>query len=164
MAWFIGFAVIGIAIAFLLTSDSYKSERMFGIVMAVLVSAIPATVANAISSSFVDTEWHVAGRDNIKSINDTSNINGNFFLGTGSVNEQQVFWYYTDNGDYAELKSKPARASRIVEGSYDQPHVVREVEHSTNNWLMIMPKSPTRWTFYIPDDSITNSFELDARP
>lgn len=131
--------------------------------MTAMVSALVFMFGNFIAMNFVDREWRVTNESAINAISDNGATQGRFFLGSGSVDSKPVFWYYENHEGYSTLESVPANISRIVE-SAGEPRVVVQRKESTNPWLLIDVVNDERYTFYVPKNSITNNFELDARP
>jgi hypothetical protein len=91
------------------------------------------------------------------SISNSTQISGNFFLGSGSINEQPVFYYYykTQNSSI-KLSYALAGLSEIFTDIKvgEKPYVIyKPVGWSTYE----------SWKFHIPIDSIISTFELDVR-
>lgn len=181
MFWFYLFGGIGFLILLWhlrnAWTDSYYTTVLsriglsaVGLVLISSMAAFAAVFANLLSTLFIDDEWVVTETNNIRSIADTSKTSGQFFLGSGSIDEQPVFWYYVDLGTQSALREQPADQSYIVETTDGStPRLVVEKVKSTNTFWALEGEnggylSEERYTFYVPEGSITNNFELDAKP
>lgn len=170
MIWFVLPVVLAIFLGF-----KYRNTYMGagnGVIMGLFAGAILGGLALVASSALAFFVFNVEtppmkyeGRSNILSLEDSSSTEGNFFLGSGSVKEKPVFWYYEDSGDYSTLEYQYAYKSRIIEGDIDQPHVKYYEEGVDWRWLYFAATGqPDYVEFHVPKDTIVTNYNLDAKP
>jgi hypothetical protein len=109
---------------------------------------------------------------NLQALNDSTSTHGSFFLGSGTVDSYPAYYYYErrDDGSFYQWQVYAANAS-IVETS-GTPHVERVCQdnYSFGHWIIWpLPMSEYDHTcspddeaiFYVPQGSVTNTFNLD---
>ena len=139
---FIGINLVGLGLGFLLT-------LLFGII-AVDCPQIPCGEPQKVEL--------VAMKDN-------STINGNFFLGSGSINEDQYYFYLeqTNKG----IQKKKVKADHNTYLNYiendDTPYLLIQKTRCENDIIYALSHKcyDVEYYFYIPDGSITNEFSVD---
>lgn len=116
---------------------------------------------------------HTIERVDVKplyALKDNSNISGSFFLGTGSVDEDNYYYYITREEGKGYSVNKMAAGGYTyleylsAEGcEYDEPCLVYYHDEWENKVLRFFAWSPINWhTFYIPEGSIIeNYYEID---
>jgi len=96
----------------------------------------------------------------LEMLNDTKELNGSFFLASGSFKEDPYFYFYKNNGEYSVLDKMYAPSARIVE-SNDTPKLVESYPNGHYGWWYFkMSEGYSTKTFYIPEGSITNDYTL----
>lgn len=97
-------------------------------------------------------------------LNDGSSVEGNFFLGSGYVDEQMTYTYYVKVKDYYKLEQLPA--SDVLVKYTNGPAKILKVEQVEDNsyrsYFGIGIPS-TRFVIYVPKGSIKNNYQLDAK-
>lgn len=97
----------------------------------------------------------------LKALSLSNGQSGTFFLGTGVIKDKIKYIYYLDNGGRYELKTIDADDADIVE--YDgEPKMVKEHLSPPSWWLPAMDDFDWNITFYVPEGSITDTYELDV--
>lgn len=147
------------------------------IILGIIAGAIPNTLYFCIqtNSNIVEPVDQPAVSETLVNINDTSyadthgSIRGGLFYIYGSIStdNQQAFNYYVkqDDGSF-KLKSAPASDSSIIYTT-DTPKVEIISSKCERGGIIVEPWSiagcdekPTKYKFYIPEGSITESYKL----
>lgn len=113
---------------------------------------------------------------NLAALSDGTSASGSFFLGSGSVEERPVFFYYAEvNGNYY---LKHVRADTVtVRMTNGEPRMVRYCgDYTTAPGWVKWPLSDNFWegsyiecakrdqtVFYVPEGSIQSNYILDAQ-
>lgn len=107
----------------------------------------------------------------LATLQDGQSVHGQFFLGSGSIDSEPVFFYYEKTGKSSyKLRHLSASHAVIVE-SDETPKVVQECRvynASVIVWPIPTDKSAdchggVATKFYVPKGSIQNNFMLDAQ-
>ena len=117
------------------------------------------------------TQEHVPVENKIASLSDGMGTSGSFFLGSGSIDSEPVFFYYAgDNTNGFRLKHVDAADASIIE--FDgEPYMVRYCGDldTAPEWIDFnrVDSEPEcagwdRTVFYVPAGSIQNNYILDA--
>ena len=117
---------------------------------------------------------HIVEHTDVKplyALKDNSNISGSFFLGTGSIDEDDYYYYIThEKGKgYSVNKMRADDSFTYLEYlsaedcEYDKPCLVYYYDEWESKTLRFFAWSPFNWhTFYIPEGSIIeNYYEVD---
>ena len=97
----------------------------------------------------------------IVSLQDNSEVEGSFTLGSGYIGESSYFCYYYNHidGGYA-LGKEPTRNARIVE--WDKKYAIKQYTREENKeWNT--SGSTSGVVFYVPRGTIVRNYNLDAR-
>jgi len=103
---------------------------------------------------------------NLETIQDGNNIQGRFFLGTGSIDGKMCYtYYYKKNNDYLLNQVKYYKA--VVRYTEETPKVEvytkGEVEDAfINNFALDFCSQKVAYIFYVPRGAIKSNFTLDA--
>ena len=94
----------------------------------------------------------------IISLKDNSTYKGSFFLGSGSIKNEPMFFYYKKVGKGFKLESIPTRKAIIIY-SIESPKV-EQIKYISNSKWSINPR--IRYNIYIPSGTIKTNFILDS--
>ena len=142
----------------------FLSAALISIVMCGLVIPIAADAAGATHSV---ERVEVAP---LYALKDKSNISGTFFLGTGSVDETDYYYYIVKEEDKGYRVNKLSMGSSVYldylnsdSCEYDDPCLVYYYDEWDSKALRFFAWSPPNWhTFYVPKGSIIeNYYEVD---
>lgn len=158
-----------ITVSLLHENRSRHPDRGLAVFLAIMFASIASVVLIVCALSF-SGERAVVSKE-LRSMQDGSEISGNFFLGTGTIDEDPHFTYYVVDGEAARLESVPAKYAKIVEGA-DRPRLERGCTKFTETWWNWPVPSffdnnidcgGAEYTFYVPENSIVNNYRLDAQ-
>lgn len=98
----------------------------------------------------------------IQSIKNDSEINGSFFLGTGSVDEKEYYYYFYKTSGGFRRGSKLVSEVLIVENDSLKPQLQRKVETVTSRIGLIKEytQEVDAWRIVVPTKTVINKFKL----
>lgn len=133
----------------------YKGSPLLGITLAIGLILTGAVVGSTFPAPYNYTE-----KTPIYSAADAIGVSGEFVLGTGSVNTNPVFIYYTgDNQVGYKLDYKDSDISRIFTDTNINPYLQ---SNCIDYWNPVM-SNVTRCTyeFHVPNNSVRKEFNFD---
>ncbi|MEN6553959.1 MAG: hypothetical protein ABFC34_13855 [Methanobacterium sp.] len=157
--------IIPIIIAILNSIRFYKSWLGGEVGASIAVGVFTALVSFAIMVAIL---WILpAQTETIKSTNqliclqDNTQTNGSFFLGSGTIEDEQVFTFYVKQKYGYKLKYVNAKKAIIIY-SNKAPKIVKYLKQTKKTSIGYdFPDSLVK--IYIPYNSIQNNFQLDAK-
>lgn len=98
----------------------------------------------------------------ISALSTSSNNHGHFFIGSGEVNQNLVYYYMLDTDKGTTINHVDAEESYIKE-SNDNPKVIKYSEKLKNPMLNFIYKdfNVEYHTFYVPNNTIDNNFNVN---
>lgn len=101
----------------------------------------------------------------LRALQTTKDLEGRFFLGTGTIKEERMVAYLRYVDGYTELRSAPADRSRIFEDGGDKPYV-QKWGTVIDNPVLLPFKSAWRfgelWDFHVPAGSVIENYTVEA--
>lgn len=117
-------------------------------------------IAVAILGSIVPSERTYDQYD-LKRLSDTSQTEGNYFIGTGGTSDTPKFYYYTHKDGMSKLNEVNADEAEIYE-TEESPYVIKSDRCEGDfEWLVDCVVWGEHVKFYIPPGSIKESHDLD---
>jgi len=163
MFWFILFGVVSLALGIILGIKNNNFESfLFPILFGGMFTVAVGMIVNLAAASVIGYHYEEKNISNIASIQDNVQTSGSFFLGSGTIDSEAVFYFYEQDGDGYRLTHVPAYRSKIVE-SNESPHLVVSKAVGDHPFWGIPLNSHDNYTFYVPTGSILNNFNLDAK-
>lgn len=169
MIWF----VIGIAITIWIIVRGWVNNLWFDtvighilanigqLIVCLICAVIVCIVSSFITTSTVDNFLEQESEQEIFALSDNIGASGDFFLGTGQVGNDLVYFYVIDTENGKHIESVKRENAYI---KYGDDHVVTIVSYEFENRLLNWVGFSTRendYIFTVPDGTITNSFEVD---
>lgn len=119
----------------------------------------------ALIGSAVHQEFGVVNQSQLIALADGSQLNGHFFLGSGSMNEEMVYFYYRKEGNGFKADKRNASRAVIFADEETSPYV-RDYQAKFSNifwyWVAIpLKEKPSE--FHIPKGSILQNYTLDLK-
>lgn len=111
----------------------------------------------------------------LESLVDGSDLRGSFFLGSGTINDVATYTWYeqTEDNTFVQRSTNAddAKIHFLPSGSKQRPYYVAHAEIHPDGpildtWgfrLETGTRYITSYDFYVPKDTITRQFELDAK-
>ena len=138
----------------------------FVIIPLVGISIVSVFIFGELGGTLPSKEGLVQNIYELVALADTSQMSGKVFLGTGSIDETQYYiYYYRESGSIRQGKV-PVESTEIFEWSETDKGKLEEVPLKfKSNWeyLITFPSFDTQYRIYVPEGSITNSFNLDLK-
>jgi hypothetical protein len=143
----------------------------------VIVGALLGALVGVVLAMFVGmfvysgTVWEKQERVELQSLVDGSSTEGQFFLGSGVINDVSTFTWYEKSGDNSYVQERAYADDSIVHFSEEEPHYVRyektyEDQEFFQTWGVSIgggQELDEEYHFYVPEGSIVRNFELDAK-
>lgn len=170
-------SLIGLGLILYYARYEYIDEPIYAIPIILLGSVVSSFVSiilivgiSLAYSKFVNIDYNYKYQyTEIVNLQDNSSVNGSFFLGSGSINEESyyVYYYKTDDGFYKLGKTKTDNAK--IKITNETPRKVKKIKCITpgnlfEKYFIILPTSLTHSVhFEIPPGSIKENYNLDAK-
>lgn len=143
-----------------------------GFLSAVLISMI---ICGLVIPMVADAAGAARSIENVEvaplyALKDNANLSGTFFLGTGSVNETDYYYYIVREEGKGYCVNKLSIGGNVYldylnsnDCEYDEPCLVYYYDEWDSKVLRFFAWSPPNWhTFYVPEGSIIeNYYEVD---
>lgn len=128
-----------------------------------LAGALFCLLTNGIGYAIVGHHDAKIGESGLVSLQDNTERRGSFFLGSGTISDEPVFFYYEERNGAYHLEHIRADRASVVE-TEDDPRV-EFYRETSDNALLGLPvfKPSTTAVFYVPNGSVVSNFELDAQ-
>lgn len=137
------------------------ASTLVGAVLGMLLGILVVTVIS-LSVDYVDKEYPHCYLYNLQ---DDSQVNGNFTLGSGTIQENQYFVFYSK--DSRGFKYSKLRASRCRVQEWDGKPILIRIEREPKNpnfftkGLTLYPD--VEWIFKVPKGTVIRQFNLDLQ-
>jgi hypothetical protein len=86
-------------------------------------------------------------------MSNSTQINGNFFLGCGTIEEEPVFYYYYEQNNGAK---------RLTYAKAWDSEIYKDLKERQIPYVLINTFSVPAHKFHVPPNSITPTFNLDV--
>lgn len=167
MLWVILGLIIGLIAGIVTAKESWMDfgEGVFITVMITLLGAVIGCLvlicSSAIAECGADKTHYVVEDTEIYALQDNLATEGNFFLGSGHIDEELKYFYVkqTDLG-YTVCNVDADRT--YIQYTTGRCHVEKR-SYTFNNWFVSLIAIPMKdqYIFYIPDGSIINNYAVD---
>lgn len=144
-----------------------SGELILSIIVGVVVDIVLLFVAGAIVyANLFDTHKVFEERISVYSIKDTTNINGQFVLGSGTVNEEQYFYFVSEKEGFKSVDKVSTDSSRIKEGGFKTPYMKKYKYVYDNKFIRFMfgetaINRGNAYDFYLPKNTVTQEYKVD---
>lgn len=154
---FVFFVVLSILIGYKL--NKMPESLFLGVVIGVIVGYITIMIIIDNVKTIEIQEPHCY----LYNLQDNSQVNGNFILGTGRIQETQYFVFYVKDKYGFKFTKLESSICRIQE-TEGKPHLVRvkRILEKPNRLLKgIDLKQDVEWIFKVPKNTVVREFKLD---
>lgn len=164
--------IAGIVVPLVVASKAFSGDRLFKATLSLFfVMAIGGLLVlppALFLGSTADQEGDSV-RYELKNLTDGSQASSSFFLGIGSIDEEDAYSFYYQRSDgFAKRMTITTDADNEIlidqSDEYEQPYA-EKISLTTDSWLTaIWPvvASQKRWIFRVPEGSIKEGVVLDA--
>ena len=159
------------AIVFVTMIDPYTTigliiNSIFGLIAGAFLSIMIVFIFVGIFGALSPPETTIKETEHeIVTLQDSNSTSGDFFLGTGYVNEEMQYIYYRKDGNGYKMEQIKARDARI-EYTEKTPKVIKQEKEATdafwNKFKINWDDEPT-YIIQVPKGTIKQDYSLDAR-
>ena len=141
-------------------------ENILLTTLCAFVSAIVLGIVLAISAQFMIETNREDCRCNIYSLRNDSSIQGQFFLGSGYINQEQNYYYFWKNnrGGICQGNIETKNVELFQDENVTPYMSWQNIHYRMNKWLWTYPKfvdtKDTKHDFHIPSNSIIMEFKV----
>lgn len=146
--------------------DTYG--EFIGSVIAGAVASIVLFVIAVVIVLVTPFETHKVLEETVSvySIKDTSKINGQFVLGSGTIDEKQYFYFVSEREGFKSIGKVKTDFSRIKEGNYKKPYMKKYKYEYDNKFVRFMLGKTVfikenSYDFYLPENTVTQEYKVD---
>ncbi len=131
-------------------------------VISLVVIAFCVVSLNIVGVAATDYSWETKEQYAIRSISDTTQTRGSAFLGTGSIKDEPVYFYYKEIAPNTFVQEYVGTEDvKIIES--DRPPSLRvEQERSNDITWSFFRDNGTRYAFFVPKGSVVVNYTLDT--
>lgn len=160
--WILLFGIPVVLAVALRKSDDFWFDFLGLTAVAYVISGLVFLGLLGISSSITNKHF-VYETQSLRALQvSNTGLHGSFFLGIGSLGNDTVFYYYSGQGNRFQLKHVyPEDATFVV--SSDTKVVKKQTCYASPGWAAPWTWSgcfDTKYTFYVPQQSITNKISV----
>ncbi|MGM9987597.1 MAG: hypothetical protein ACI35O_10260 [Bacillaceae bacterium] len=155
-------------LTFLNKSYGFKGEH---IPLSVIISVASVVISFFLfftAGALFEYEIYEKEKIDIYAIKDNTEINGQFALGFGNVNEESYFYYIEEDNGFKLVKKIPTAESKLKEENVDQPHIIKYGSRYKSNfakWLFgeefTLLFEGYKYELHVPKDTVTTEFDVN---
>ncbi|MEC0683313.1 hypothetical protein P8888_09830 [Bacillus haynesii] len=134
-----------------------------GILFGLMAGAL-AFLIGLLPAFFLQSESVVLHKTEIHSIKDVSTTEGSFVLGSGTVKEDQYFYYVVEENGFKSVDKAKVKDSKMKEGDIEQPYVVTyemQFKSAIARFFYGKYTGEKSYEFYLPENTITTDYKID---
>lgn len=165
---FLIFVAICMIIGFFIAYSDYGDfgDGFLGVLSGLFIGLILSFCLAVVLDSTLQKEYYVVEKSPIYALQDGSNANGNFFLGSGYVKGEMRYTYISKTDKGMEIKSIDTEGNYVKEDNSKSPNIVT---YASRHKSKIMGKLfPTVMddeykVITIPEHSIKYNYNVDLK-
>lgn len=139
------------------------SDVLAGFIIAIIVTSALFIISLLGGRGFEVDEVYNVESEPIVALKDNSNTSGFSYLGSGHIEEDLYYYYFTNTENHGkELHKTPAEQVTLYDNEKENPRIETKYMKNSNpiiNFFFITDKK--RYDIYIPEGSIDYSFSVD---
>lgn len=157
----LGGLVIGVA-----TGWDWEDRILGGISCAFLYGFVALVLASLLqmgAESIFKKEYVKYSEDEIVALNNTHEYEGSFFLGSGTIDGKQKYYYMIEEEKGINIKSVNAEKSYVKEDNNKNPKIEYMSSEFTNNVArkLFINGLSSEYIIHIPENSIKYDFNIE---
>lgn len=153
---------LGIGISAAIDEPWARYENIFLGCFIALCGGVLVLFLGGLVSFFVPHTFTYEERP-LSALQDGSTTEGSFFLGTGVIDEEQVYTYYMQEGKGFKLDNSPADQVTVFQDT-EKPYALKQKDcKSKAEWLVFCVTDNRVTEIHVPKGTIKNNFVLDAK-
>jgi hypothetical protein len=176
MFWFILFGIlaavgmIGIIVLKIIGPWGIEISEIVGVwigfpLLAFFASLCFMILSSGICSCFCNTEYKMTNDKPIIALQDNIETNGRFFLGSGTIDEDPVYYYMAED-EFGYKMDTVDTDFAYIQYSKDKPHIETYAPYFTNGFVEFFTGgciSGNRTIIYVPKGSIVENYNVDLQ-
>lgn len=139
-----------------------NNETFLGFFSGMAVAALLTLVPYAAS----ETETVPVVENPIYALKDGVQVEGSFFIGTGTFEEEQYFFYVTNKDEGKTIDKQLVKDSTLIEDNGRHPKIVKCDEKFKSKFARFMfgeYRGDTSYKIYVPEGTVTTDFTVDMK-
>lgn len=140
---------------------------VIGSIMGFCLGVLTWVSIGSIIGNFIPSEWKISSTTNLIALNDSSQINGSFFLGCGTIGEDTVYKYIVNTDKGKQIREINTDNNDVYIKEYNGTPKIEintwEFKNEKYYWFASPIWKDDEVIFYIPEGSVTNNFSIDLK-
>ena len=146
-------------------SNSWLEKILYSIlslIATIVVVLMVLVIPSIITSEYSEVEYKMISDEKIVALKDNQNINGDFYIMGGYVDED-LYYYYATETEFGYGMEKIKASNSYIKHTDKETHIERYVGDFKNkkSYLFGFPMYNDRYIIYCPDGTVTNEFNVD---
>ena len=112
-------------------------------------------------------DYKKVDESSIIALNDSTGVSGQFFLGSGTVDSEQVYNYAYKDGDEIKVDTKKCNVSSIkyTNDNYKVETYRGKLNSTVYNVLFfgLLKPEKEKYIFYVPKGSVSENYNVDLK-
>lgn len=168
MIWLITGAIVCVSLIIGVFCDSFNDWfdkiglSIAAIFFSVSMTLIVLLVSSLIVSNCAETKYNMISDTKIIALKDNQNMNGNFYIFGGYVDED-LYYYYATETEFGYKTEKIEAENTYIRYTNKEPHIERYCAEFVNNraHLLGFCMLDDKYIIYCPEGTVTNEFKVD---
>lgn len=168
MIWFIVGLVVAIAIIIFAWRNEWydwgeKISCSIGVLIAFFaISLIVCLIASKITSCCAEVKYNIVSDTKIVALKDNQNVDGNFYILGGYVDED-LYYYYATETEFGYKTEKIKADNAYIKYTDGESHIEKYEGDFVNEctYFWGFPMYDYRYIIYCPKGTVTNEFNVD---
>lgn len=168
MIWMIIGLVVFVVMTVKLFCDSWYSwiekfsMSFVNLIVTILATVLVVVFASGIISPCVKVDYNLISDTKIIALKDNQNVNGNFYIMGGYVDEN-LYYYYATETEFGYKTEKVRADSSYIKYTDGETHIEKYEPKFVNDYVYLFgfPMQLSRHIIYCPEGTVTNEFRVD---
>ncbi len=168
MIWFIIGWIIASVIMINAICDEWNDlgskivYSMLALITSTIVSFLVCFFVSLMMSSFVEFDYNIVSKTNIIALKDNQNVDGNFYLMGGYIDED-LYYYYATETEFGYKTEKIKADNAYIKYTDGKTCIEKYKGEPTNESVHFwgFPTCDYQYIIYVPEGTVTNEFNVD---
>lgn len=162
-------ALVGLVLGWLIVDHkSDLADCVFGVAFSVVMAVLGFAIGIGISfgvGAALPKEYVMDRQIELVTIQDTSGIQGSFFLGTGHIESKSYYVFYQKEGNGVRFGKVSAEKAVVYEEERNGGLIKTYTRQFTSGWHNAFGTTlgGEKYEIFIPQGSILHEFQLDLK-
>lgn len=132
------------------------------LILSIAISFLVLLGVSAIVSCFAEVDYNMVSDTKIIALKDNQNVNGNFYIMGGYVDEE-LYYYYATETEFGYKTEKVSAENSYIKYTNEETHIEEYEVEFVNDYVywFAMPMQLDRYIIYCPEGTVTNEFNVD---